>query len=56
MERHLIAYLFILLIVSGLGAAWFVASRDWRAARRDHHRFEREQKQRRREAQAGGEA
>jgi hypothetical protein len=46
-HRHLIAYFFLLLIVVGVGAAWFRASRDWRASRRAHFRFEREQEERR---------
>jgi hypothetical protein len=55
-HRHLIAYAILLLIVAGLGAAAFIASRDWRASRRAHFRFEREQRQRRSDARADGEA
>ena len=53
-HRHLIAYSFLLLIVLGLGVAWFVASREWRSHRRAHFRFERQQEERR-DAQPGDE-
>jgi hypothetical protein len=38
-----------LLIVLGLGTAWFFASREWRGHRRAHFRYERQQKERRAE-------
>jgi len=53
-HRHLIAYFFLGLIVLGLAAAWFVATRKWRSHRRAHFRFERQQKERR-DAQPGDE-
>jgi hypothetical protein len=48
-HRHAIAYSFLLLIVSGLAAAWWRASGHWRARRRGSREFERQRLERRAE-------
>jgi hypothetical protein len=48
-HRHAIAYFFLLLIVAGLGAAWWRASGHWRARRRGSREFERQRLERRAE-------
>lgn len=48
-QRHVIAYLVLLLIVAGLGAAWWGASAHWRARRRASRAFERRRIERRAE-------
>lgn len=40
-QRHAIAYFFLLLIVIGLAAAWWRASRHWRDRRRAIREFDR---------------
>jgi hypothetical protein len=55
-HRHLIAYLFMLLIALGLGSAWWMASRGWRRRRRASLRFGRDQRRRRAEARDAREA
>jgi hypothetical protein len=45
-QRHAIGYFFLLLIVIGLGAAWWRASVHWRARRRGIRAFDRRRRER----------
>jgi Flp pilus assembly protein TadB len=48
-HRHAVAYFFLLLIVAGLGAAFWRASREARARRRSSRDFERRRRERKAE-------
>ncbi len=53
-HRHFVAYFFLLLIVAGLGVAWWRNSGHWRGRRRASRLFERRQRERRAEMGRGG--
>jgi hypothetical protein len=53
-HRHLVAYFFMLLIVVGLGAAWWANSGHWRARRRGMRELERRRREKRAEGQERG--
>jgi hypothetical protein len=46
-HRHLIAYVFLLLIVAIIGMGWWRVSGHWRGRRRGSRDFDRQQRDRR---------